>query len=194
MATPMPARCSDVIKAIADPRRDKILAENPFLVGVPISAAAAIADRERHERLAAKYGVKIPERPPEKSLGLDDLSRGYYVRQIPVALGGDLASESSLASRMKKPMAFWWPIQPEEWELDYWSTRGFNIFVVIEGGALGGAELPIMNYPVFHAFLAQIKQRCELIATLPTTRPLFFEKEVTVYRFRSTPGGHTGRG
>jgi len=66
MATPVGARCSEVIEAIAEPERDKILAAAPYMLGVPISEAAASEDRERHERLGRKYGVTLPEKPPER--------------------------------------------------------------------------------------------------------------------------------
>ena len=53
MATPMVARCAGVIEAIAEPERDKILAADLYMLGVPVSEAAASEDRERHERLGA---------------------------------------------------------------------------------------------------------------------------------------------
>jgi hypothetical protein len=194
MATPMAARCSEVIKAVAHPERDKILAEDLYMLGVPISAAAANEDRERHARLAKKYGVNIPEKPEEKIPRRENITRGYYVRQIPVSLGGDRDRESSLSSRLEKTMPFWWPIQHEEWDLDYWTTRGFNIFVVAEGGMLSGSAHPLFDYPIYRSFYKQIKERCELVATLPTTRHLFFEQKVRIYRLRRLAACRPGQG
>jgi hypothetical protein len=183
MTTPMPARCSRVIEAIADPGRDRILAANLYMLGVPISAAAAIEDRERHQRLGKKYGVALPESPRERFHQDDNHTRGYYVREIPYALGGGAAAGSSVVAEMKKIMPYYWPIQYEEWDLDYWTARGFTIFVTY-----GEAGRNFTDEPYYRSFHEQIRQRCELVAALPTTRPWFDEREVRIYRLRDPAG------
>jgi hypothetical protein len=189
MTTPMPLRCSKVITAIADPERDKILMEEPHILGVPINAAAASEDRERHERLAKKYGVKLPEKPKERMSDQGNVTGGYYVRAIPTTMGGDSSLESSLSSRLKKIMPFWWPVQPEEWDLDYWTSRGFGIFIVTNDGKgfLPGA--PMDGGPLRRSFYQQIRERCELVAALPNARPLFGERDLKIYRLRGKPSG-----
>ena len=194
LSIPMAARFSKVIKAIAHPERDKILAEGSSMLSLPLSAAAANEERERSERLAQKYGVKLFELPEEKR-HLEDSSAGlYHVRTMPFSLGGDPARASSLSSRLKTVKPFWWPIQYEEWNLDYWTTRGFNIFVVTEGGSLTGTGMLVHNDPIYHSFYEQIKSRCEVVATLPATRPLFFEPTVRIYRLRHLTACQPGRG
>jgi hypothetical protein len=184
MATPMSARCAEVIEAIAEPERDKILAALPYMLGVPISEAAASEDRERHERLGRKYGVTVLETPLERMRSRDRVARGYHVRRIPYSMGGDPNREGSLASRTNVIMPYWWPIQEEEWDLDYWTTRGFNIFMLIEGGGFSSSGVVLYDEPVYRSFHEAIEKRCELVATLPTSRYLFEERTVWIYRLR----------
>lgn len=182
MATPMQARCPEVIRSIADPDKDRILSADLYMLGLPISDAASREERERDDRLASKYGVKLPQRPPERAREDVAASRGYYARRIPYDLGGDPNRDSSLSARSKKVMAYWWPIQQEEWDLDYWTTRGYRIFMLIEGGGFTGTGLAMYDEPLFHSFHAQIEKRCELVATLPTSRYLFGERTVRIFR------------
>jgi len=179
MTTPLSARCAQVIKAIADPEQDRILAANVQLVGVPVSAAADDEDRARLERLAKKYGVKLPDRAKEKISRRGDRARGYFVRQLPFAHGGSEDLPREALEKSVKPSIGLWPFQDEEWELDYWTTRGFSIFIVLD-------ELAHLNSGValYRSLHQQIKERCELVAVLPTTRPLFFEGEARIYRIR----------
>ena len=184
MTIPMGVRCSEVIKAIANPEQDKILAAALYLLGLPINEAAVREERERQERLAKKYGVKIREKPKERMSSQDGTSRSYYARQIPYELGGERSRESSLSGRMKKILPYWWPIQCEEWDLDYWTTRGFDIFVLVQGAGFTGAGHHLFDEPLYRSFHEQIKERSDLVATLRTTRTLFGEQEVEIYRLR----------
>lgn len=186
MATPMTARLPEVIKAIADPERDKILAAAASQLGIPISAAAANEESNRHERLAKKYGVVLPQKPEEKSRRDDRIAGGYYVRSIPYSLGGDMARESSLSSRLKKVMPYWWPVQREEWDLDYWTSRGFTIYVLIDNAGFAESGNVLYDDPLYRPFHEQIEKRCDLVATLPTRRSLYGERTVRVYRVRQS--------
>jgi len=180
--TPMPSRVAKVIKAIVEPGRDKILAAWQYTLGVPISAAAADEEWQRHERLAKKYRVKLPERAREKRARRGDTGGGYFVRSFGWVFGG---MESFDQEKMEKlVLPFSWPLQDEEWELDYWTTRGFNIFVV-------ESEEFYLNSTVrwYRSLHQQIKEQCELVERLPTTRPLFFEEEVVIYRLREKRDG-----
>jgi hypothetical protein len=185
MALPMRKRCGEIIKAIAGPERDKILAAAPYLVGVPISAAADDEERARYERLAKKYGVELPERAREKLYRRDTMTGGYFVLGIPFTHGGteDLPLESH--RELIKPALGIWPLQKEEWDLNYWTARGFTIFVVRdERSALD----PAGQIPLYRALHLQIKKRCELVSVLPALRPLFGETELRIYRIRDRGG------
>jgi hypothetical protein len=188
MTPPIGVRCSEVIRAIADPGRDKILAADLYALGLPIDPAAANEDRRRDERLAKKYGMAMPENPRETPPGQDDCPGGYYARAIPYSLGGDPARSSSLTARTGKVTPYWWPVQYEEWDLDYWTRRGFNIFVLAEGMGFSGSGISMYDEPLYRTFHEQIKQRCELVATLPTTRTHFYERTLSIYRLRDPKG------
>lgn len=177
MTTPMPARCSEVLRKIAQPDRDKILAADLSLLGVPTDQAASDEADRRQERLAKKYGVKLTERAPEQKTHRPQSVGGYYVRGIPFAMGGMEDLEQEKASSAVKP--YWWPIQEEEWDLDYWTAQGFNIFVVVDEAAQVVSKIPA--YRTLHQ---QIKGRCEQVAVLPSWRQLFGEGEITIYRLR----------
>ena len=183
LATPMSARCAQVIKAIARPERDKILAAgHRNLLGVPISAAAADEERERHVRLAKKYGIELGERAKERIAPLDELNRGYHIRAFPGVSGGleDLSPEA--AADVVVPYV--WPIQDEEYDLDYWTSQGFNIFVVQNHAFFLNCPTP-----QFRKIHRQIEERCELIANLPTSRRLFYESDTMIFRLRGHPKG-----
>jgi Dolichyl-phosphate-mannose-protein mannosyltransferase len=178
---PMSLRCSEVLRSIAEPGRDKILTGSLYVVGLPIDGAALDDEHRRHERLAQKYGVKLPERAEERKTHRHHTADGYYVRLMPGAFGGmeDLTTEK--AETAVKP--FWWPIQEEEYKLDYWSAQGFNIFVVKDEAAM-----LVSTIPAFRSFHQQIKDGCEQVAVLPSKRELFDEAEIKVYRLRDHGG------
>jgi len=182
MTIPMSVRCGQVIKAISQPERDKILAVmNPSdRLGVPISLDAMNEDYDRHIRLAKKYDVKLRERATERSSRRDDIARGYYIRTLPGLSGGMEDLPQEVVAKIALP--YLWPLQEEEWDLDYWTDRGFNIFVVASEEIFLHSEVPS-----FRTLYSQIKERCELVALLPTTRDRFFESEVRVYRLRKQP-------
>jgi hypothetical protein len=97
-----------------------------------------------------------------------------------------------VAAKVAVPYA--WPIQEEEWDLDYWTTRGFDIFVPeADEIALGksykfnmlvGQVAGIPPPRWFVRFHQQIEERCELVAVLPPARDLFGEVGLKIYRLR----------
>ena len=178
LTTPIRARCAEVLTAIADPKRDKILAANPYLTGLPIDTTASDEEFRRSERLAKKYGIKLAERAEENKSHKYQTARGYYVRLMGFGMGGTEDLEREKAETAVKP--FWWPIQEEEWNLDYWTALGFNIFVVSDE-----AGPAITTVPAYRSMHQQIKERCEQIAVLVCRRNLFGEgEEVKIYRLR----------
>ena len=96
---------------------------------------------------------------PEKARPEIGRAGGYYVRGFAWLMGG-LDELSPEEVKVVKPFA--WPIQQEEWKLDYWIAQGFNIFVV-------GDEEIMLHHPVevFRSFINEIKQRCDLMEVIP---------------------------
>jgi len=177
-AVPTPTRVANVIRAIGEPDRGKILATKLATVGLPVSAAAEDEEWQRHERLAKKFGVKLPDRAKEKRSRQGDTGGGYFIRTLPMVFWGMEDFDQEAMSKLVLP--FSWPLQDEEWELDYWTARGFNIFVV-----QGEERFLNSSVRLYRNLHQQIKERCELVERLPTRRPLFFEHDVAIYRFRA---------
>jgi hypothetical protein len=57
--------------------------------------------------------------------------------------------------------------------------------MLIEGGGFyrAGSGIALYDSPLCRSFHEAIEQRCELVATLPTSRDLFYEGTVWIYRF-----------
>ena len=178
LTTPMSVRCSEVLRTIAQPGRDKILATDPFNVGLPIDVSATDDDHRRHERLARKYGVELRERPDEKTSHRYKAAGGYHVRTMPGIFGGMEDLEKEKVETIVKP--FWWPIQEEEWTLDYWTAQGFNIFVIGNAAWMAASDIPTIR-----SFYRQITEQCEQVTVLPGRRDLFAQAEVIVYRLKN---------
>lgn len=179
LARPMGSRVDEVIQSVARPGGDRILSGGIPGSRLPVDASARHDDRERHERLARKYGVTLPPQAPEHAA---DTTRGYYIRNFPYAYGG---LETLKPEEVTVHRPFVWPIQPEEFELDYWTGKGFSVFVVQnEAGFLN------CDVPAYRSFHRQIRERCDLVAVISSTRPLFDGSNVQVYKVRTaSPAG-----
>jgi hypothetical protein len=179
LTTPISAKCAEVLAKVADPSHDKILANVPsrYGVGLPVSVAAQEDEAERNERLARKYSVKLKEAPAEHQKGnrRNQFANVYYVRGFPFAMGGMQDLDEEKAEKAVKP--YYWPIQNEEWDIDYWAAKGITIFVVQDEDAWLKSD--VAAYRKLHR---EIKDRGELIATIPAGRPHFSEADVKIYR------------
>jgi 4-amino-4-deoxy-L-arabinose transferase-like glycosyltransferase len=187
-AVPVTSRVAKVLKAIVRPDRDKILSTSRAILGVPVSVAAQDDEWQWHEERAKKYGVTLPQRAKEKSSRQGDAGSAYFVRTFPFVFGG--MEDSSPEAMTKLVVPFSWPFQDEEWELDFWADRGFNIFVIEDEEYYQHTRVRL-----YRSLYQQIKDRCELVALLPSTRHLFFESSVTIFRLRehrAQPPGSLG--
>jgi 4-amino-4-deoxy-L-arabinose transferase-like glycosyltransferase len=180
LEAPSVTRISEVIKSIAQPGREKIL--SGANLGLPTSGVAADDEYARHERLAKKYNVALPERALENQHREGERAFGYYIRPLPMTFGGMEDISQSEAEKVVQP--FIWPIQDEEFDLDYWAKQGFTIFVVQREDAYIRSSIA-----PFRRLFEQIHNRCELVAEVATTRPQFFEENVKIYRLSDRGGG-----
>ena len=172
---PMGKRVVQVLDQLGGPAELRILASKKDYLGVPIAFTAQEEERQRHERLAQKYGVALPERPPERSKPRGDQSRAFHVREFPWATHGlEVYTDEELDGAVR---ALAWPIQPEEWSLDYWRDRGFRVFIVMDLGIN-------RTVPIYRAFFQSLREQAELVAKLETKRELFFETTQWIYRLR----------
>jgi hypothetical protein len=181
LAAPIGSNAIEIIRANVVAETDKILAHTPGITlrGLPIKAAAREDEDLRHKRLGIKYGQKLADRA-SRPMGLLSSSdqNSYYVRAFPFAMGGmqDISDED--AAKAVKP--YYWPIQNEEWELEYWLKTGFSIFVI--SGEDAWLNSKVNAYQKLHM---QINAACTPLAVIPTVRSYFFEEEVKVYRCKS---------
>jgi hypothetical protein len=128
----------------------------------------------RHELIAEKYSVTMPERALEK-VNLKEGSDAINYFNMPGALHGLENSDDSTLAEEMKPYA--WPLQKEEWSLDYWLGKGFEVFI------LGDHDFARekSNVDLIRSFNSEIKERCDLIRHFTPTKPLYIEFSATVY-------------
>jgi hypothetical protein len=187
LAPPIHNRVAEALLKVDGIGRRRILATDVSLTGLPVAASAERDVRERDERLARKYRVTLPPRyrsdPPEEGR--------YYVRSVPWAIRG-LETYAEKDVKVVKPLA--WPIQPEEWNLDYWLTKGFTVFVIRDEEVwLSSPDQPCPSsapsadcssrVEPYRRLLQEIHDRCTLVASIAANRPLFEEEDTKVYRF-----------
>jgi len=165
---PLARRLAAEIQANVRPD-EKILSTVPLAGFLDLSSQGAAYDRQRHERLAAKYRVKLPETAQE---ALREKATGYTVASFPLVVGG---LEFTDPAAIKAVVAYAWPLQPEEWVLDYWLERGFRVMVLSYEDNLWGV-------PAYRPMLSRIYDECQVVTKLKSKRPLFNDYDVSVYR------------
>jgi hypothetical protein len=186
LATPIHTRVAEALRKVDGIDRRRILASDVPLTGLPVAGNAERDVTERDERLAQKYGVTLPPRyrpyPPEEGR--------YYIRALPWAISG-LERFDEKDVKVVKPFA--WPLQPEEWKLDYWLNKGFTVFVIRDEEAwLSPSDRPCssgspsladcyMRVDAYRQFHEEIHDRCTLLASIPADRPLFEEQDTKIY-------------
>lgn len=173
VASPISQRVAQVLRNNAQPESTRILAAKVHNTGVPVSAAAVEDAHVRHQRIAEKYGMTLPDIEGGR-VDAARARRGYYVREFPWVIGG---LENKDPESVKTIVAYAWPLQPEEWDLDYWLDQGFTLFVVE-----GEAERVDSNVPAYNRLHRQLRDRGTLLRQFDDVRPLFEEKPVKVYR------------
>ena len=161
-------RASEVVREISE--QDTRILSSVELTLKP-SAEALMDEHLRHERLGRKYDVVIPTQAQERK----QVGEGYYITKMPSAIGG---LEFATDKETKHIKAFAWPIQDEEWHLDYWLSRGYTVFVVSDEAFFIESDVPA--YARMHR---EIRDRCNLLADLPDMREhIDWDRDVKVYQ------------
>ncbi len=136
--------------------------------------AAQAFEFTRVDGLAAKYDIQMPERAPENLILTDTEGAVFYIA-MPVAMFGlEDATEDDLKGNVK-PYA--WPLQAQEWQVEYWVAQGFDIFIVSDLNNLMN-ETPSKLYRQFYTSLAET---CTTAHVIAPRKPLFLEQEVTIF-------------
>ena len=177
LAAPAGNQVRAFFEANAD-RDDWVLAADPETTGLLLSVAAIKYNRARHERIAEKYDVVLPPAATEWEKHPPNPLRTWNVVKFPWAIGGIEHLEEDEVTVVK---AFSWPRQNEEWKLDYWLSRGFHWYIVLN------EEYQLTdNLPTYRAFHHELVDRCEMRLVVPARKPLFFEEEARIYDCRAT--------
>jgi hypothetical protein len=166
-AEPVAIDVAKAVRRLAAPGT-RLLSDVDLSRYLPVSSVGAAEMRDRNERLAEKYAVHLPPVAAERLRYLPD---GYVIRSYPFVIGG---LEGVVAKDMKVILPFAWPLQPEEWKLDYWLTRDYRMFVFQK-------SMLQHTFAVYRDFFNSIARDCTLLTTISTKKPLL-EDTVLIYR------------
>jgi 4-amino-4-deoxy-L-arabinose transferase-like glycosyltransferase len=161
------ARAEPAAKAVAAavaryaPPGTRLLTDVDLRPYLPVSSVGEAETRARNERLAAKYSVVLPPVAEERLKPAE----GYIIRMYPFVFGG---LENVRGDDMKVVTPFAWPLQPDEWQLGYWTARDYRMFVF-------GASMLHDPLGAYRDFFSSIAQNCVLLDKVPATRQLVFE-------------------
>jgi hypothetical protein len=147
----------------------KILASDIQVSGLPLSGSALRDTQERHERLAHKYGLTLP--PRYRPYPTDD--RRYFISSMPWAVGG---LEKYNEEDLKTIKPFGWPVQREEWILEYWLGKGYTVFLVVNE-----QEFLKSDVAAYRQLHQEIADRCRLLDEITGEKTLFIEGDAKVY-------------
>lgn len=167
-APPLLREVADEIRRTVAPS-EKILSTTSLSAYLDLASAGADFDRARHDRLARKYNVQLPPIAPES---LVTKLTGYTVASFPLVIGG---LERTDPDEVKVVLPHAWPLQREEWHLDYWLNQGFRVLVVTK-------ESELAAVPAYRPMFAEIRNRCKATATFTSKRPLFNDFDTVIYR------------
>jgi hypothetical protein len=131
-------------------------------------------DYARHLRIAEKYKVTMPERAEERAR-LDAPEDALFYRTMPGVMHGlENANDEDLEG-IVQPYA--WPLQKEEWSLDYWRKLGFSVFVVSNLETMSSDK----QSQLVRDYYASMQSDCELKDVFYASKPDFLEHDIHVF-------------
>lgn len=130
--------------------------------------------RTRNERLAKRYDVTLPSVAHERAADDADEDALFHVQMPSGMFGLEDVAEEDMAG-LVRPFA--WPLQPQEWQLDYWLEQDFTLFVVEDFDYLSRGTPSAL----FRSFYRELADRCALVDAIPPRKPLFLEGEVSLF-------------
>jgi hypothetical protein len=131
-------------------------------------------DIMRTNRLAEKYDVAMPPRSEEGIISVSASDALFYLN-MPTAFGGLENVDEDDVTYEVQPHA--WPLQSEEWALDYWLDAGFTIFVVRDfPNVISDDYLEIQR-----DFYRAVNESCAPVAQFEPTKTLLAERTVWIF-------------
>ena len=142
--------------------------------------AALTVEETRLKRLAAKYGVALPDRAEERQNQPTQSNPVFYVNMPSVMYGLESITDDDVDYKVQ---AHAWPLQNEEWHLRYWLDRGYDIFIVRDLSFFRNESPSDLQ----RAFYAELVQHCQTIAHFEATKPLYLERDVDIFDCAKRP-------
>lgn len=141
---------------------------------VPQMKEAQGFELARMERLAQKYQITLPEMAEERIIQHSAEGALFYVNMPGVMYGLEGVEDGKIDYEVK---AHAWPLQPEEWQLEYWLEQGFSVFAVQDFDEYAYRSEPQMR----QEFFQQMAQQCRRVQVFEPRKRLFLEREVVVF-------------
>ena len=168
LAQPVARDVSAALSRLAPPGT-RLLSDIDLTHYLPVSSIGATEMHMRDDRLAAKYSIILPSPAAESK---KESRNGYVVRSFPFVMGG----MENTSPDAKVLLPYVWPLQTEEWRLDYWLARDYRLFVF---------QNNMLNHSVdtYRNFFTSIDRRCARANTIETKKPMFEGTEL-IYQCR----------
>ncbi len=144
-------------------------------IGLPQRREAQALQLARWDRLAERYSVTMPELAEERLIQENVPGSVFYLAMPTVMYGLEGVDEDDV-DFVVQPHA--WPPQREEWQLDYWTEQGFEIFLVSNLQF----NLDEIDSQLMRAFFHDMVERCEVEMNFVASKQLFLERDVTIFR------------
>ena len=137
LSRPMSDKVANFIKSNVGENNQRILTFTRL--PLPINELALRDAYQRHQNLATKYNIVLPEKATDKRAG-HFAKKSYYIVEMDFVMGGlEIYDEAEVSTI--KPFA--WPLQKEEWTLQYWLDRNITLIVV-------SGQKVIDSVPAYH--------------------------------------------
>lgn len=151
-----------------------------YELAMPQQLAFAKREYARHERIAVKYGISLPERAPERSQLVEKEGALPYTNLPTIMFGLENATDESLSDTIKP---FAWPFQKEEWDFLQWLDNDYKIFVVKDIHYFSNE----IETAMVRRFFTQLKTQCSISKDFPPVKPLLWEHRATIFDCRTKP-------
>lgn len=138
----------------------------------PQSLEGKAFDLDREKRLADRYSISLIGKADEF---YNARERSLNFSVMPVVYAGlEFTEDETLGEAMKPGL---WPLQEEEWFLDFWTDQGVEIIIY----SAFYDELNSRETPEILSFLREIEARCRLEKHIEAVKPLFVEYSATIF-------------
>jgi hypothetical protein len=141
---------------------------------IPQMREAQQLELDRVDRLARKYNIEVPPLAEERIISSSAPDAVFFVNMPGTMFGLENVDDDDLTYEVQ---AHAWPLQKQEWVLDYWEGLGFSIHVVQDFPYYAYESEPAMR----RAYYQTLAETCRLLRVFEPAKPLFLESEVRVF-------------